>query len=588
MNSTNNLSKVCQTSTAVGRNRWSKVSNGLLALAGTMLLWLAQPPLAAAWLAWVALIPWAMLIGTPLSPGRSGYRWLWLAGTLWWLMTMQGVRLAHPALYPGWIVLGVYLGVYVPLFVGLARVMVHQWRWPVWAAVPITWSGLELVRSYAFTGFSAVLLGHSQVDWPVLIQIADLGGSYLVSFLVALVNGVLCQVFLALWCRRQQKSFQVAATSQPNQSSFSIPLFGLGVTIASLLGTVSYGLWRLQQADDLARQEPLLKAVLLQRDEPLVYSMDPVQEANVFRRYIESAMQAASAVPDADVFVWPESMFTGGLPYRILGDNWQVPTMFEMGREDFQQGILDQQQYFQQRTTAVQRSLTAAAQRETPAALLVGCAVYRYGERPQAFGGAILIGEAGEVESWYGKRHLVMFGEYIPFGEQFPFLYEIGPLRQGATPGDGPLAMKIGSTTLMPSICFETMVEHVTGNGLRTLTQNDQPVDVITNITNDAWFHGSAILSHHRRCTQMVALINRRPVLMAANQGPTSWIDGAGRIQKKLDYLVNANLVTTPTADGRWSLYQQWGDFICWPLAGICAVAAVSGWRKRRAARQPA
>ena len=55
----------------------------------------------------------------------------------------------------------------------------------VWAA-PVVWTGLELARGYLLTGFSLLLFGHSQVRLIPLIQIADWGGAYAVSFLVML------------------------------------------------------------------------------------------------------------------------------------------------------------------------------------------------------------------------------------------------------------------------------------------------------------------------------------------------------------------------------------------------------------------
>lgn len=547
---------------------------------GAVLVWLAQPPFALHWIAWVALVPWALLVARAAPLRRGGYLALWAAGSLLWLLTLQGVRLAHPALYPGWIVLGVYMGAYPPVFVGLARVMHLGWKLPLWISVPVVWTGLELVRSYAFTGFSIALLGHSQADVAAMIQIADTFGSYGVSFVLAMVSGAVAEGAVALWHRwtgRGEAMFRSVGLRSP--------AIGSAAAAAVVAATIAYGLWRLGQADRLASQPPLLEALLIQRNEPLVYSMDPNREVEVFNDYFRSTLEAVRRYPDAELVVWPESMYTGGLPLRILGESWNVPEGVEMERAEFEATIEDLQATYTARAAELQRMAAIAAGADRPPELLVGSSVYRYAEQPQAFGGAVHIDENHEVAGWYGKMHLVMFGEYIPFGAWLPWLYEIGPLRQGATPGEGPVRMEIAGAKIAPSICFETMVEQVTGEGLRQLDREGRRAELIINITNDAWFKGASILDHHRRCSQLVAVANRRPLLMAANQGPTVWIDGSGRRIESLPHETNSVLRARPTADGRWGIYQQLGDALSWPLALWCGVLTVSGLRRRRAVR---
>src|SRR5690606_15763615 len=101
-----------------------------------------------------------------------------------WLAMLQGIRLAHPALYAGWIALSWYLAFYLPVFIGLSRVAVQQAKIPLVIAAPLVWTALELVRGHLLTGFSMGLLSHTQVCWPMVLQIADIGGAYAVSFVM--------------------------------------------------------------------------------------------------------------------------------------------------------------------------------------------------------------------------------------------------------------------------------------------------------------------------------------------------------------------------------------------------------------------
>src|SRR5688500_6702965 len=84
--------------------RWLSLTLGL-GLAGSLLLWAAFPPVGWHWLAWIAPVPWLWLARQPKLAGRRPYLMLWLAGSLHWLAMLYGVRMAHPALNAGWVVL---------------------------------------------------------------------------------------------------------------------------------------------------------------------------------------------------------------------------------------------------------------------------------------------------------------------------------------------------------------------------------------------------------------------------------------------------------------------------------------------------
>ena len=122
---------------------------------------------------------------------RRDYFAIWLGASLCWLGLLQGIRLAFWPLYAGWIALSLYLAVYTAAFVGLSRVLVHRWHWPLALAAPLAWTSLELARGYIITGFSSCLLGHVVAKYPVLIQIAAHLGAYGISGCFVLLAVVL-------------------------------------------------------------------------------------------------------------------------------------------------------------------------------------------------------------------------------------------------------------------------------------------------------------------------------------------------------------------------------------------------------------
>ncbi len=158
-----------------------------LAAAGALLLWVSQPPWSLWPLALIAIVPWILMVTTQGQLTRRDYLMIWAAGFCYWLISLQGLHHANPALYVPWVALAGYLAVYPVLFVVVCRQLLVR-RVPLWLAAPIAWVGQEWIRNYLLTGISAAMLGHTMADVPIMIQIADLFGSYGVSFVVVSVN----------------------------------------------------------------------------------------------------------------------------------------------------------------------------------------------------------------------------------------------------------------------------------------------------------------------------------------------------------------------------------------------------------------
>jgi apolipoprotein N-acyltransferase len=268
----------------------------LFGLTGSLLLWAAFPPLNLPWLAWLAPVPWLYLAQRPTLSGWRPYIVLWFCGTVHWLLMLEGIRLAHPALYAGWIALSAYLGVYLPIFIGLTRVAVHRFNISVAAAAPLIWIGLELVRGHLITGFSMGLLAHTQAEFPYLIQISDLAGGYALSALLMLVAACLTQfVFNFL-------------TSGLRALTSRIHWWPALIATAALTPTLIYGHWRLNQAQP-GHSGPTAKVALIQGSLDTIFDITPDRIREIFDQYNRLTTEAVSNNQNLDLVVWPESMF---------------------------------------------------------------------------------------------------------------------------------------------------------------------------------------------------------------------------------------------------------------------------------------
>jgi apolipoprotein N-acyltransferase len=540
----------------------------LLGIAGSLLLFAAFPPLNLPWLAWVAPVPWLWLVRLPQLPGRRPYLALWLAGTVHWLAMLQGIRLAHPALYAGWIALAAYLGAYLPVFVGLTRVAVQRLKVSLIVAAPVVWVGLELLRGYLITGFSMGQLAHTQAELPILIQISDLAGGYALSFVILLVAACLARM--------------IPLRRQPSQAA-TIAWWPVAPAAAAVGLALVYGSWRLQQTP-LGATGPTVHVALIQGSLDTVFEITDERVRQTYEQYESLTARATAENQNLELVVWPESMFI--IPERVIEEPLQTPPASELSADEYRARLMSAQEDF--RVILAKEASLANANTEAdkpPTLLLVGTTTLIHGAGPpRIYNAALLADRAGHVIGRYYKTHPVMFGEYIPFADVFPWLYRITPMAAGLSVGDGPKVFEVGGLKMSPSVCFESVLPHLVRRQLAELARRGTPADVLVNVTNDGWFWGSSILDLHFRCGIFRAVENRKPFLVAANTGISGWIDGSGAIRERGQRRHPEVIVAAVQTDGRFSPYQVVGDWPAWLCAGAGVGLAVIGWRQKRAA----
>jgi len=113
----------------------------------------------------------------------------------------------------------------------LVRRLDRTTRLPLVLAFPLLWTALEYFRDHFGTGFPWYLLGHTQHDFLHLIQIADLGGAFAVSFLVVAVNVVAFET-LSRWAVWRQ----FVQLPEPHPKKCCRSLVVQGACVALLLG----------------------------------------------------------------------------------------------------------------------------------------------------------------------------------------------------------------------------------------------------------------------------------------------------------------------------------------------------------------
>ena len=128
---------------------------------------------------------------------------------------------------------------------------------------------------------------------------------------------------------------------------------------------------------------------------------------------------------------------------------------------------------------------------------------------------------------FYDKKKLVPFGEFIPFR----FLFNIFKLTPGQTDfsrGDMDeilfLELEQGKIYFEPSICYEAIFQ----------TFNSKKIELLINITNDAWFGNFTGPEQHLTASIFRSVEKGVPLVRSANSGISVITDENGKILKRL------------------------------------------------------
>ncbi len=184
----------------------------------------------------------------------------------------------------------------------------------------------------------------------------------------------------------------------------------------------------------------------------------------------------------------------------------------------------------------------------------------------------------------YDKHHLVPFGEFIPPGFQWfvdAFKVPMSDFARGSMT-QAPFSIRLRSKPDRPiyaaiSICYEDIF----GNEIAARIRNSrEPVNLLVNVTNLAWFGQSQAPMQQLRLSQLRSLETSLPSLRATNTGITAVIDQRGRILANLEQFVQGELdVRVQAFEGR-TPYVIWGN---WPiLIWVLFVLGIGYWRRIR------
>ena len=446
------------------------------------------------------------------------------AGTLYWVAgTMQRYGgLPTWVAVPVMLLLAAYLALYVGLYAVLVRLAMQRWGVPgLWLA-PLFWVAAEWARSWVGGGFPWVLLGTSQARVLPIVQAASVVGVYGLSALLVLVSTA--AVVLTLSRARSQR---LAAA-------------GVGALLVVLAGA---GVWRVTQARLLASGSAL-RVGLVQGSIAQDEKYDPRLREAILTRYLDLSRQVIA--DGAQLIVWPEA----STPFYFDADSIQAAPVRRL-----------------------------AAQTSTP--FIIGTDELTPGRdgRPGAiYNSAVLVAADGRTVGSYRKMTLVPFGEYVPLRR---LLFFVSPLVEAVgdfSAGTEAVVFDADGRRISVAICYESVYPAIARAFVAEGSQ------LLTTITNDAWFGRSSAAYQHFEQGMLRAVEQGRYMVRAANTGISGAADPYGRVLAATPlFEPTALTVEVRLLDGR-TLYSRTGDVVVWVAFAAAAWTLIS---RRAVGRRP-
>lgn len=189
---------------------------------------------------------------------------------------------------------------------------------------------------------------------------------------------------------------------------------------------------------------------------------------------------------------------------------------------------------------------------------------------------ALLLDPDGRVLGRYDKNYLLIFGEYLPMSDWFPFLKDWFPEAGDFRPGRTVEVFVLGETRIGVMICYEDIIPAFS----RRL--HEKGTNLLVNITNDAWFGKTTEPYQHLALATFRAIENRRFLVRATNTGVSAIVDPVGRIIEQTS-LERPEVLVADVArlDGE-TPYQKYGDLFAWGCCGLGALLVLAASVRRR------
>jgi apolipoprotein N-acyltransferase len=373
---------------------------------------------------------------------------------------------------------------------------------------------------------------------PEMVQLAELVGERGVTLLMALSAGLLASALRTL-VQRSVPTGEASSSERAGVRQKAWLLFGAAGLLPLLM--FAFGKVRMGHVEAERAKAPTVRVGLVEPSTAALERWDPDRAEGILDRL--TALTRKAEREGAELTVWPEAAYPIPVPHGSRYCPIGARAILPMG---------------------------------VRGPVLAGLVMT--GQNGDLWNSAVLCRTDGTMSKPYDKVRLLWFGETVPLLDRIPWIRRTFSRGNGLVPGEVNVLQVSGPVRASVLNCFEDTLPDAGREAMA-----DHP-NLLVNVTNDAWFAGSAESELHLRLAVLRAVESRRDLVRAVNLGPTSWVDAAGLVRGRYEGPFAGVLLSSPALlEEGPTLYDRLGDLPTLLLLGLLAVVKTRSWNAQKA-----
>lgn len=382
-------------------------------------------------------------------------------------------------------------------------------------SIGFIWIIFEFVQGLGIMGFTGGQLAASQFQYLPIIQSVSLFGSLFISFLIVTVNSFLLY----------------AIGEKENRKKYII------IILIIFISNFFFGIISMS----IKSYEGNVKVAVIQGNVASGQKWEKGMTMKIYDKYIDLTKEAIKEEPE--IVIWPET----AIPVDISNNDKLYNSYIQIAKEIdgiFLSGVI--------------------ASKEIDS-------------KENDFNAVIAIDKNGYIAPTYFKRHLVPFGEFIPYRN---ILVKIAPLLNDIaglgdlTPGEDANVIDTNLGKIGNLICYESIFSNLARESIK------EGAELFVVATNDSWFEDSSATTKHFSHSILRAVEYERFLVRAGNTGISSIIMPNGMQLDTIKAMEEGYLIGDVQFLQNRTVYSYVGDIIV--LIGLMWILIVCTLKLRK------
>ncbi len=471
-------------------------------------------------LMWISFIPLIYILIRKENTFIKIFKVGTIFGTTYYLVILHWIFNLYPfewldlgkarsiiILFCGWILISLLEGLVIGIILGLFKYLKVKSNLLNIITIASLWFVIEYIQEQGLLGFPWGKLAISQVDYLPIIQSVSLFGSSFIGFIIIIFNGIILEGVINY---KKDKALSIKS---------------IFIAILIFIVNISYGYVSLSEKSDRDKVNVTVVQGNINTTEKWQKG-DISKKFNIYKDLTIQAVENSNKYGEkSKVVLWPET----AIPVDISKNSW----------------ILEEYK-------VLARSLDIT--------FMTGTFYTDYKNDGYKYNSIVTINDDGDIEDVYFKRHLVPFGEALPFEEflleKIPIIKELNLVDGDLKAGKESIIIDDGNLKIGCLVCYESVFPKL------VIESVSHGAEAIFIASNDSWFKDSKAVYEHNNNAVLRAIESNRYVVRAANTGISCFIDNKGRVIERLDTLKQGYINSSIEIIKDKSLYTMIGEYI--------------------------